>query len=156
VPGNFEVPILGDGAGQCCSWGANATSARCSARYQNSIDKRGARPGRNATNEIQLRGAAAGGAPRIDRGAGTVEFLVDANDQHGEFFFLEVMHASRVNIPVTNRSSARHRRVRRSHRRGEGLAGAALQHAGVLSPQFRVNAEDPARESAPRHPGVVR
>jgi len=80
---------------RCCQL-ANAT-ARCSAVYQNSSRKPGARLA-NATNE-NSRTRRCGCARLQYRGAGTVEFLVDAHDQtRGISFFLEVCRIQ-VDIP---------------------------------------------------------
>jgi acetyl-CoA carboxylase biotin carboxylase subunit len=149
---HVEVQVLGDGAGQVMHLGERDCSVQ--RRYQKLIEETPA-PGLPAPLRTQLHDAALRFAARLAyRGAGTVEFLVDAT--RAEFFFLEMNARIQVEHPVTEAVS------------GVDIVAAqiAIADGGGLdiarddprreacAIECRINAEDPARDFAPS-PGTV-
>jgi acetyl-CoA carboxylase biotin carboxylase subunit len=99
--------------------------------------------------EAAVRGVLAAGYV----GAGTVEFLVDAQ---GRFYFMEVNCRLQVEHPVTEMVTgldlvAEQLRIAAGEPLGFGQADVQLRGAAV---ECRVNAEDPERDFAPT-PAVV-
>jgi acetyl-CoA carboxylase, biotin carboxylase subunit len=148
---HVEVQILGDGE-RVIQLGDRDCSVQ--RRYQKLIEEAPA-PGLDADLRDRLRTAAVAlGAHLEYRGAGTVEFLVDAD--RGEFYFLEVNARIQVEHPVTEAitgldivaeqiaiAEGRPLRLRQEDVR---FAGHAIE--------CRINAEDPARDFRPS-PGTV-
>ena len=149
---HVEVQVLGDGAGGVIHLGERDCSVQ--RRYQKLIEETPA-PGLAPQTRSRLHEAAVRLATRLNyRGAGTVEFLVDAVTQ--EFFFLEMNARIQVEHPVTEA-------VTGVDLVAEQIAIAAGQGLRIAQPQLRasgwalelrVNAEDPQRDFAPS-PGVV-
>jgi acetyl-CoA carboxylase biotin carboxylase subunit len=148
---HVEVQILGDGERVIHLGDRDCSVQR---RYQKLIEEAPA-PGLDPGLRDRLRAAAVAlGAHLSYRGAGTVEFLVDAD--RGEFYFLEVNARIQVEHPVTEAitgldivaeqiaiAEGRPLRLRQEDVR---FAGHAIE--------CRINAEDPARDFRPS-PGTV-
>jgi acetyl-CoA carboxylase biotin carboxylase subunit len=150
---HVEVQVLGDGLGDVIHLGERDCSVQ--RRYQKLIEETPAAalsPGLRA----RLHAAAVLFAARLEyRGAGTVEFLVDAPRE--EFFFLEMNARIQVEHPVTEAVTGVDLIAEQiAIAAGVGLrfAQSALHFAGCAI-ECRVNAEDPARDFQPS-PGVVR
>jgi acetyl-CoA carboxylase, biotin carboxylase subunit len=148
---HVEVQILGDGERVIHLGDRDCSVQR---RYQKLIEEAPA-PGLDDDLRDRLRAAAVTlGAHLGYRGAGTVEFLVDAD--RGEFYFLEVNARIQVEHPVTEAitgldivaeqiaiAEGRPLRLRQEDVR---FVGHAIE--------CRINAEDPARDFRPG-PGTV-
>jgi acetyl-CoA carboxylase, biotin carboxylase subunit len=147
---HVEVQILGDGTGKVLQLGERDCSVQ--RRYQKLIEETPA-PSLADALRMQIHEAALRLAASLQyRGAGTVEFLVDA--QRGEFFFLEVNARIQVEHPVTEQvSGVDIVAAQIAIAAGEGLAAVPAPPGGCAI-ECRVNAEDPARDFAPS-PGVV-
>jgi acetyl-CoA carboxylase, biotin carboxylase subunit len=144
------VQILGDGAGKVMQLGERDCSVQ--RRYQKLIEETPA-PGLADSLRARIHDAALRLASNLQyRGAGTVEFLVDA--QRDEFYFLEVNARIQVEHPVTEQVSGVDLVAAQiAIAAGEGLAALPAPPGGCAI-ECRVNAEDPARDFAPS-PGVV-
>ncbi len=148
---HVEVQILGDGERVIHLGDRDCSVQR---RYQKLIEEAPA-PGLDADLRERLRAAAVAlGAHLRYRGAGTVEFLVDAD--RGEFYFLEVNARIQVEHPVTEaitgldivaeQIAIAEGRPLRLRQEDVTFAGHAIE--------CRINAEDPAYEFRPS-PGTI-
>ena len=148
---HVEVQILGDGERVIHLGDRDCSVQR---RYQKLIEEAPA-PGLDDDLRDRLRAAAVTlGAHLRYRGAGTVEFLVDAD--RGEFYFLEVNARIQVEHPVTEaitgldivaeQIAIAEGRPLRLRQEDVTLAGHAIE--------CRINAEDPARDFRPS-PGTL-
>jgi acetyl-CoA carboxylase, biotin carboxylase subunit len=150
---HVEVQVLGDGSGNVVHLGERDCSVQ--RRYQKIIEETPA-PGLPAGLRSQLHEAALRFAARLQyRGAGTVEFLVDADN--GEFYFLEMNARIQVEHPVTEMVSGVDivaAQIAIADGGGLRLARGESWRQGCAI-ECRVNAEDPARDFAPS-PGVIR
>jgi len=153
---HVEVQLLGDGEHVIHLGDRDCSVQR---RYQKLIEEAPA-PSLNGDLRERLRGAAVALAEHLHyRGAGTVEFLVDADSagpSGGEFYFLEVNARIQVEHPVTEA-------VTGIDLVAEQLAIAEgrplrLKQADVTfdghAIEVRLNAEDPACDFQPS-PGTV-
>jgi acetyl-CoA carboxylase biotin carboxylase subunit len=149
---HIEVQVLGDGAGRVVHLGERDCSVQ--RRYQKLVEETPA-PALGEDLRRRLHAAAVRFAQRLSyRGAGTVEFLVDASS--GEFFFLEMNARIQVEHPVTEAVTGVDLVAEQiAIAAGEGLRIA--QHDIELrgcAIECRVNAEDPAHDFRPS-PGRV-
>ena len=150
---HVEVQVLGDGRGQVVHLGERDCSVQ--RRYQKLIEET---PAPHLPDELRhaLHAAAVRFARRLDyRGAGTVEFLVDAATN--AFYFLEMNARIQVEHPVTEAVCGIDLIAEQI-----AIAGGAdftLQQGEVrregAAIECRINAEDPARDFQPS-PGLVR
>ena len=148
---HVEVQILGDGE-RVIQLGDRDCSVQ--RRYQKLIEEAPA-PGIEAGLRGRLRAAAVALGRHLGyRGAGTVEFLVDA--ERGEFYFLEVNARIQVEHPVTEaitgldlvaeQIAIAEGRPLRLRQEDVTFAGHAIE--------CRINAEDPDHDFRPS-PGTV-
>ena len=153
---HVEVQLLGDGEHVIHLGDRDCSVQR---RYQKLIEEAPA-PGLDDGLRERLRAAAVSLGERLRyRGAGTVEFLVDADSAStsgGDFYFLEVNARVQVEHPVTEavtgidivaeQLAIAEGRPLRLKQADVTLAGHAIE--------VRVNAEDPASDFRPS-PGTV-
>jgi acetyl-CoA carboxylase biotin carboxylase subunit len=153
---HVEVQLLGDGEHVIHLGDRDCSVQR---RYQKLIEEAPA-PGLDDGLRERLRGAAVALGERLRyRGAGTVEFLVDADCAgagDGRFYFLEVNARVQVEHPVTEavtgvdivaeQLALAEGRPLRLKQADVALTGHAIE--------VRVNAEDPAHDFRPS-PGTV-
>jgi acetyl-CoA carboxylase, biotin carboxylase subunit len=148
---HVEVQILGDGERVIHLGDRDCSVQR---RYQKLIEEAPA-PGLDPNLRDRLRAAAVAlGAHLGYRGAGTVEFLVDADC--GEFFFLEVNARIQVEHPVTEAITGLDlvaEQIAIAEGRPLRLKQGDITFAGHAI-ECRINAEDPAGDFRPS-PGTV-
>jgi acetyl-CoA carboxylase, biotin carboxylase subunit len=148
---HIEVQILGDGAGRVIHLGERDCSVQ--RRYQKIVEEAPA-PGLAEDSRRRLHEAAVRFAERLHyRGAGTVEFLVD---EQQEFYFLEMNARIQVEHPVTEAVTGVDLVAEQiAIAAGDGLRldQREIDQQGCAI-ECRVNAEDPARDFLPS-PGLV-
>ncbi len=149
---HVEVQVLGDGRGHVVHLGERDCSVQ--RRYQKLIEETPA-PGLSDPFRRRIHAAAVRYAERLDyRGAGTIEFLVDARSE--SFYFLEMNARIQVEHPITEMVTGIDLVAAQiAIAAGDGLP---LTQSDVVSLgcalECRVNAEDPARDFMPS-PGRV-
>jgi acetyl-CoA carboxylase, biotin carboxylase subunit len=149
---HIEVQVLGDGAGSVIHLGERDCSVQ--RRYQKLLEEAPA-PGLPEPLSRRLHEAAVRFAERLSyRGAGTVEFLVD--EQQQAFYFLEMNARIQVEHPVTEALTGVDLVAEQiAIAGGTGLRlGQSDVHRRGCAIECRVNAEDPARDFRPC-PGLV-
>ena len=147
---HVEIQVLGDGEGAVLTLGERDCSIQ--RRHQKLVEES---PSPAVTPEIredmQAAGQRACEALRY-RGAGTMEFLLDAE---GRFYFIEMNTRLQVEHPVTEMVTG----IDLAHAQVAVAAGAGLPREGRAdlkghAIEFRINAEDPAADFRPA-PGRV-
>jgi acetyl-CoA carboxylase, biotin carboxylase subunit len=147
---HVEIQVLGDGEGAVLTLGERDCSIQ--RRHQKLVEES---PSPAVTPEIredmQAAGQRACEALRY-RGAGTMEFLLDAE---GRFYFIEMNTRLQVEHPVTEMVTG----IDLAHAQVAVAAGAGLPREGRAdlkghAIEFRINAEDPTADFRPA-PGRV-
>jgi len=147
---HVEIQVLGDGEGRVLTLGERDCSIQ--RRHQKLVEEG---PSPAVTEEIRARMEDA--ARRLTealhyRGAGTIEFLLDAE---GRFYFIEMNTRLQVEHPVTELLTG----VDLAHGQLRIAAGEGLPHEGRAelrghAIELRINAEDPTHDFRPA-PGTV-
>ena len=147
---HVEIQVLGDGEGAVLTLGERDCSIQ--RRHQKLVEES---PSPAVTPELREEMEAAGHraceALRY-RGAGTMEFLLDAE---GRFYFIEMNTRLQVEHPVTELVTG----FDLAHAQLAIAAGDGLPQEGRAglrghAIEFRINAEDPAQDFRPA-PGLV-
>lgn len=149
---HVEVQVLGDGLGRVIHLGERDCSVQ--RRYQKLVEETPA-PGLSDDLRQSLHEAALRFTRHLNyRGAGTVEFLVDAD--RDSFYFLEMNARIQVEHPVTEAVTGVDlvaEQIAIASGAGLRLGQADVRWQGCAM-ECRVNAEDPARDFQPS-PGTV-
>jgi 3-methylcrotonyl-CoA carboxylase alpha subunit len=151
---HIEIQVFGLGDGHA----VHLFERDCSIqrRYQKIIEETPAPDLGEATRDAMSKAAVALAAQERYRGAGTIEFVVDATT--GEFFFLEMNTRIQVEHPVTEMTTG-HDLVALQLRLARGDDLSDLTQNGIRQTghaiECRIYAEDPARMFLPS-PGLLK
>jgi acetyl-CoA carboxylase biotin carboxylase subunit len=147
---HVEIQVLGDGEGGVLTLGERDCSIQ--RRHQKLIEE-GPSPALTPELRAEMEDAARGACETIRyRGAGTIEFLVDAQRR---FFFIEMNTRLQVEHPVTELLTGIDlARAQLAVAAGDGLPATGRAELRGHAIEFRINAEDPTRDFMPA-PGTV-
>jgi len=148
-PRHVEIQVLGDGHGGVMHFGERECSIQ--RRHQKLVEEAPS-PAVDATLRDEMGQAAIRAAEAVDyAGAGTVEFLVDAD---GDFYFMEMNTRIQVEHPVTEEVTdvdlVEHQ-IRVAM--GERVESQTVELDGHAI-ECRINAEDPFKKFSPS-PGTI-
>jgi acetyl-CoA carboxylase biotin carboxylase subunit len=152
-PRHVEFQVFGDHQGRVVHLGERDCSIQ--RRHQKLVEEAPS-PAIDEDMRQRMGEAAVKAAKAIDYvGAGTVEFLVD---QNGDFFFMEMNTRIQVEHPVTEVTTG-FDLVKEQIRVAAGeplsfMANGEGVHLRGHAIEFRINAEDPSHNFAPR-PGTI-
>ena len=148
-PRHVEIQVMGDGQGTTIHLGERECSIQ--RRHQKLVEES---PSPVVTPELReaMGQAAIAGAHAVEyKGAGTVEFLVDA---HGNFYFMEMNTRIQVEHPVTEEvAEVDIVAMQIAVAQGERLEPQGVSMRGH-SIECRINAEDPFKDFRPA-PGQI-
>ena len=147
---HVEIQVLGDGEGRVLTLGERDCSIQ--RRHQKLVEEG---PSPAVTEEIraQMEHAARRATEALRyRGAGTIEFLLDAE---GRFYFIEMNTRLQVEHPVTELlTGVDLAQGQLKIAAGEGLPREGRAELRGHAIELRINAEDPAHDFRPA-PGTV-
>lgn len=145
-PHHVEIQVLGDGRGGVATFAERDCSLQ--RRHQKVLEESPSPLLRADVREAIREGVAQACGSLCYAGAGTVEFLVDA-DQN--YYFMEMNTRVQVEHPVSEMlSGADIVREQIQLAAGEGLSRTGPWPFSGHAIEFRINAEDPGRDFLPR------
>lgn len=149
-PRHIEIQVMGDGRGTALHYGERECSVQ--RRHQKLLEEA---PSVAVDSDLRARmgAAAVAGAEAVNyEGAGTVEFLLDAD---GNFYFMEMNTRIQVEHPVTEEVTGQDLVEQQILiAMGEQLSNKRVKMNGHAI-ECRINAEDPAKNFRPA-PGKIK